>query len=129
MSLIQQLGFLEFEVSDLPAWEGFMTKVLGTQLVDKAEDGTMRFRMDGHAYRFVVTPGPRDDLRTMGWQVESAQKLDECVARLEKAGVEVTRGDADACAAGAAKTAARIVNTASRELPSCRYVMAGTRSS
>jgi hypothetical protein len=43
MSLIQQLGFLEFEVSDLGAWEVFMTKVLGTQLVDKATDGSMRF--------------------------------------------------------------------------------------
>ena len=55
MSLIQQLGFLEFEVSDLGAWEVFMTKVLGTQLVDKATDGSMRFRMDGHGYRFVRT--------------------------------------------------------------------------
>jgi 2,3-dihydroxybiphenyl 1,2-dioxygenase len=99
MSLIQQLGFLEFEVTDLDAWEAFMTKVLGTQLVDKADDGTMRFRMDGHGYRFVVTPGPRDDLRTMGWQVENAKKLDECVTRLEAAGVEVARGDSAACAA------------------------------
>ena len=98
MSLIQQLGFLEFEVSDLDAWEQFMTKVLGTQLVDKAEDGTMRFRMDGHAYRFVVTPGPRDDLRTLGWQVADARKLEECVKNLEAAGIEVTRGSADACA-------------------------------
>ncbi|MBK6577990.1 MAG: VOC family protein [Sandaracinaceae bacterium] len=98
MSLIQQLGFLEFEVSDLGAWEVFMTKVLGTQLVDKATDGSMRFRMDGHGYRFVVTPGPRDDLKTMGWQVADAVKLDECVARLTAAGVEVTRGSAEACA-------------------------------
>ncbi|MBK8589621.1 MAG: VOC family protein [Sandaracinaceae bacterium] len=98
MSLIQQLGFLEFEVSDLGAWEVFMTKVLGTQLVDKATDGSMRFRMDGHGYRFVVTPGPRDDLKTMGWQVADAAKLDECVARLTAAGVEVTRGSAEACA-------------------------------
>lgn len=98
MSLIQQLGFLEFEVSDLDAWEAFMTKVLGTQLVDKAEDGTMRFRMDGHAYRFVVKPGTRDDLSALGWQVADARKLDECATRLEAAGIEVTRGSADACA-------------------------------
>jgi 2,3-dihydroxybiphenyl 1,2-dioxygenase len=54
--------------------------------------------MDGHGYRFVVTPGPRDDLKTMGWQVADAAKLDECVARLTAAGVEVTRGSAEACA-------------------------------
>ena len=99
MSLIQQLGYLEFEVSDLDAWEAFMTKVLGLSLVDKAEDGALRFRMDAHAYRFVIKPGERDDLSAIGWQVADAEALAECARRLTEAGVEVAEGSSEQIAA------------------------------
>ena len=98
MSLIQQLSYLEFEVSDLAAWQTFMTKVLGTTLVDTDDNGTMRFRMDDHAYRFVIKGGSRDDLSTVGWQVADAAALDQCVSRLEGAGIEVTSAGEEACA-------------------------------
>lgn len=92
MTLVNQLGYLGFEVSDLHAWETFMTKVLGLSMVAKADDGSMRFRMDDHAYRFVVTPGDRDDLAVVGWEVDDAAKLAECKARLSDAGIDVVDG-------------------------------------
>ena len=37
MTAVKQLGYLVFEVSDLAAWEDFGTKILGLQVVDRAE--------------------------------------------------------------------------------------------
>ncbi len=81
-SSVQQLGYLGFGVSDLPAWENFMTQVLGLGLADRADDGSMRFRMDGHAYRFIIEPGAEDDMVFMGWEVADEAGLAELEAKL-----------------------------------------------
>ncbi len=98
MQGIQQLGYLGFGVRDLDAWEAFMTKVLGLGLVHKRDDGTMAFRMDDHAQRFVVQPDSADDLLFIGWQVTDQAALDAAAARLREAGVEVSVGSAGECA-------------------------------
>lgn len=84
-----QLGFLVFEVSDVPAWTRFATHVLG---IDDAGDG--RFRHDGHAWRLQLTEGPADDLATIGWEFDTRDALDEAVATLRAAGHEVAEGEA-----------------------------------
>jgi len=91
---VQQLGYLGFGVRDLEAWETFMTKVMGLALVDRADDGSMRFRMDDHAYRFIIEPGD-DDMDFMGWQVDDEATLAELEERLKKAGVATKRGSAE----------------------------------
>ena len=91
---IQQLGYLGFGVSDLEAWETFMVKVLGLQLSRRADDGSMTFRMDDYAQRFVVHPDDSDDLLFMGWQVEDAAALGVIGEKLARAGVEVKPGSA-----------------------------------
>jgi 2,3-dihydroxybiphenyl 1,2-dioxygenase len=98
---IEQLGYLVFEVSDLAAWERFATEVLGLE-VSRRWDGGMALRMDDHAYRFVVTEGPADDLAAIGWQVADEATLEALAVRLREAGHEVR-------AASAAETAARQV--------------------
>jgi 2,3-dihydroxybiphenyl 1,2-dioxygenase len=79
--MIDQLGYLAFEVSDLNAWESFAIDVLGLG-VDKRADGSLALRMDDRAARFFVTQGPADDLAAVGWEVADERSLDDIRARL-----------------------------------------------
>jgi 2,3-dihydroxybiphenyl 1,2-dioxygenase len=85
-----QLGFLEFEVSDVAAWSAYFSEVLG--LVDAGEG---RFAMDGHAWRFQLVQGDRDDLSAVGWELTDAE-LDVTLGRLQAAGHEVTEASPEA---------------------------------
>jgi 2,3-dihydroxybiphenyl 1,2-dioxygenase len=93
-SVIGQLGYLAFEVSDLAAWESFATGVLGLGIAQRW-DGGLSLRMDGHAQRFFVTQGPSDDLAAAGWLVADEAALEAVAARLRAAGHEVTEGTRD----------------------------------
>jgi len=92
--MIDQLGYLVFEVSDLDVWESFATRVLGLE-VARRWSGGMALRMDGHAQRFIVTAGPADDLAAVGWQVADEATLERLVATLRAAGHDVREASAD----------------------------------
>jgi 2,3-dihydroxybiphenyl 1,2-dioxygenase len=93
-----KLGYLVFEVSDLPAWEKFATEILGLTVARRLEDGGLTLRMDDHEQRFVLTPGPADDLAALGWELASSDAVDEVAKRLTAAGHEVTPGTAEEAA-------------------------------
>lgn len=92
---ISQLGYIGFEVSDLSAWKTFMTDVLGLALAHEEADGSMVFRNDERAARFLVDQGPADDLAFVGLEVGGASELAALTARLERSGVTVTQGSDD----------------------------------
>ena len=96
--MIDQLGYLAFEVSDLPGWEAFATGVLGFGVAGR-RDGGLSLRMDGHAQRFFLSSGPADDLVAVGWQVADEATLDAAVARLRAAGHDVREGTPEEAAA------------------------------
>jgi len=96
--MIDQLGYLAFEVSDLAVWESFATGVLGLEVV-RRWDGGFALRNDGHAQRFVVTAGPSDDLAAIGWQIRDEATLEALVARLRGAGQDVREASGDEAAA------------------------------
>jgi 2,3-dihydroxybiphenyl 1,2-dioxygenase len=79
--MIDQLGYLAFEVSDLGAWKTFAIDVLGLAIADETERG-FALRMDDRAARFFVTQGPADDLAAVGWEVADERSLDELITRL-----------------------------------------------
>jgi 2,3-dihydroxybiphenyl 1,2-dioxygenase len=84
-----QLGFLEFEVRKLAAWQYMLTEVLGTLDV-----GGGRYRMDGHAWRFQLNEGPADDLICVGWEM-TEDELHAALQRLDEAGHEVQAAPAE----------------------------------
>jgi 2,3-dihydroxybiphenyl 1,2-dioxygenase len=92
MAGASQLGYIGFEVKDADAWERFAVDVLGLGLVERSDDGTRAFRMDGHRQRVVVHPGEADDLVYLGWQFDDADSLTATVTQLRAAGVEVIDG-------------------------------------
>jgi 2,3-dihydroxybiphenyl 1,2-dioxygenase len=90
--MIAQLGYLGFEVSDLPAWEAFATGVLGVAVASRAESGALSLRLDGHAHRLFLEPGAADDVAFIGWQVDDEAAFAATLERLRGAGVDVVLG-------------------------------------
>jgi 2,3-dihydroxybiphenyl 1,2-dioxygenase len=96
MSTGPRLGYLGFEVRDVAAWKSFATSVLGLELA--SETTGLSLRMDDWAQRFFVIPGDADDLCAMGWEVDDARALDEAVARLRGAGIDVSEASREEAA-------------------------------
>jgi biphenyl-2,3-diol 1,2-dioxygenase len=70
-----------------------MTDVLGLMDVS-GDDGTLRFRMDDHAWRFAVQEGEAEDVAHIGFDAGSSASLTELESRLKAAGFSATRDEA-----------------------------------
>ena len=87
MTAISRLGYLGFEVSNVPAWERFAADVLGLVIAERRADGVVALRMDQQAQRIFLHPGPRDDLVYAGFELESESALRRLWEELAPAGV------------------------------------------
>jgi 2,3-dihydroxybiphenyl 1,2-dioxygenase len=87
-----RLGYLGFEVRDVDAWAAFAVDVLGLAISARGADGGFSLRCDDWEQRFVVSPGPADDIAFFGWEVDDAGALEATAGRLRAAGVEVVQG-------------------------------------
>jgi 2,3-dihydroxybiphenyl 1,2-dioxygenase len=87
-----RLGYLGFEVRELAAWEAFAVDVLGLEIAARDPSGVLALRCDDWAQRFVVSPGPGDDVAFFGWEVDDESALEAAAARLRAASVETLEG-------------------------------------
>jgi 2,3-dihydroxybiphenyl 1,2-dioxygenase len=95
MTAISRLGYLGFEVSNVPAWERFAADVLGLAIAERRADGVVALRMDEQAQRIVLHPGPRDDLVYAGFELENESSLQRLSERLAAAGVATSEAGGD----------------------------------
>jgi len=95
MTGVNQLGYLIIGVSDLEAWRGLASSVLGTELVPGDTKSTTYLRMDEHHHRIELRSDGSDDLQVIGWEVPDAATLHAVAQRLENAGVRVKSGTRD----------------------------------
>ena len=95
MTRIARLGYLGFEVSDLPAWERFAVEVLGLVVSERRADGSLALRMDDQAQRIVLCPGTRDDLVYAGFEVENETSLQQLSESLTTAGFATTKASSE----------------------------------
>jgi len=98
---ISALGYLGVEVSDLDAFAGYATGVLGLMPAEGGGPGigdVRRYRLDAQAWRIEARRGARDDLAFAGFEVAGAAELAAMADRLSAAGVEVTDGGSDLAA-------------------------------
>ena len=86
---IVELGYLGFEVSNMPRWETFAREVLGLG-VHAGPSNTRLLRMDTAPARFVLHDGPANDFAYAGWKVASAADLDAFAAHLTALGLPFT---------------------------------------
>ncbi|MFV3092349.1 VOC family protein [Pseudomonas sp. GW6] len=75
MSGIDTLGYIGFTARDISAWKTFAPEVLGLQIAQELEDGTLVLRADLHQRRIIIHPGERDDIAYVGWECRSSDDL------------------------------------------------------
>lgn len=99
---LSSFGYFGIRSDKLADWAEYGPKLLGLELVERSS-ATLKFRMDDHKQRIVVSSAP-DMTDTFGWEVSDAAALDALAARVEAAGIPVERlGAADAALRGVAE--------------------------
>jgi 2,3-dihydroxybiphenyl 1,2-dioxygenase len=96
---VHGLGYFLFEVSDLDAWDRFLTKVVGVERGETLDQGLVPYRTDERAARILLRQGPADDLIALGFEVQGEDALGEVSAKARVAGHSIedaTRGEAEA---------------------------------
>ena len=93
---ITALGYMGIRAASLGDWSDYAGRFLGMQQIDRG-GGSLAFRMDDWRQRFVITDEPGDELAFMGWQVSSADDLDDLASRIEGAGIRVTEARRSLC--------------------------------
>jgi 2,3-dihydroxybiphenyl 1,2-dioxygenase len=88
---LKSLGYIGVRSDKLADWSELATKLLGMQQVDQASN-LRSFRMDDRKQRYIISNDGAEGLGFMGWEVDSKGDLDTLAARLETAGVAVSRG-------------------------------------
>ncbi len=86
---ITGLGYMVVGSDRPDDWDGFATRLLGMQRVDRG-GGMRAFRMDDRRQRLLISGGA--DAAVIGWEVADAAAPEALAARLEAAGTAVTRG-------------------------------------
>ncbi|MBW2191315.1 MAG: biphenyl 2,3-dioxygenase, partial [Deltaproteobacteria bacterium] len=92
---VHSLGYFLFEVSDLDAWDRFLTKVIGAQRGEALGEGLVPYRTDDRAARILLRQGPADDLVALGFEVPSEQVLHEVTVHVREGGHSIDVGSAD----------------------------------
>ncbi|WP_417439389.1 VOC family protein [Idiomarina sp.] len=87
MSGIDTLGYIGFNASDMAAWKKFAPEVLGLQIAEELEDGTLVLRADSHQRRIILHPSDQDDVAYVGWECRSREGLDEVRSALQSANI------------------------------------------
>src|SRR5262249_13264819 len=95
MTGVNQLGYLIFGVSDLSAWRGLASSVLGMELVPGNTRSTTYRRRDERSHRSEPRNDGVDDLEVMGGEVPEAAALHAVAQGLKNAGVKVKSGTRD----------------------------------
>ena len=104
---VHSLGYFLFEVSDLDAWDHFLTQVIGVERGEALGEGLVPYRTDDRAARILLRRGPADDLIALGFEVagtmifpdhhdypeEDLAAIEEAVTDLQAAAVLTTAKD------------------------------------
>ena len=93
MKGISTLSYLVIEASDLPAWQTFANR-LGFQTIQISED-EMHLRMDHQVYRIIISKGPLDDLKSIGWQFPNEDELYKHIQNLALQGIVAEHASAE----------------------------------
>ena len=96
---VRSLGYLRLESTDIDAWKVFGGDFLGMMPVEGSDPDALYFRIDHYPPRLVVEPGAENRMTAMGFEVLDKRELARLVNAVEGAGIKVTVGEPEACAA------------------------------
>lgn len=89
---VSSLGYLEIEATNLDAWAGFATEVLGLQVAERTAD-LLRLKMDVWLHRITIRKSTQDCIAALGWQLRSIDDFETIVQTLGKEGYQVEVAD------------------------------------
>lgn len=92
MASVKALGYVGFEVTDLPAWDDFLQSVYGLELRADSPRNARHYRCDDRHHRISLYPARKDGVRFIGWEAETREHLEELADQLRKYGVKVKWG-------------------------------------
>jgi extradiol dioxygenase len=99
---IMSLGYLRVESPDAARWATFGPEVLGMALSD-LPDGlgpdAVSLTNDDRPGRLTVSPGERNRLGCVGWELPNSEELELAAKELLNSGVQVRRGTERECRA------------------------------
>ncbi|MBA5635784.1 VOC family protein [Duganella sp. LX20W] len=90
-----RMGYAVIESREAKAWQLLLGKALGMQ-ADVLPDGAVAARMDDHARRLIVVPGPSEDLQALGLELADEHALAIVLRRLDQRGIAVRESTAAA---------------------------------
>ena len=74
---ISQLGYLGIGVRKVEDWIDFANDVIGFEVSETAEDGTVYLRMDENHHRIALHPGGDDDITYVGLQTANREEFEK----------------------------------------------------
>jgi len=88
MSRVKELGYLVLDVTSQDAWKEYLGGFFGLMPGEAGAggDADVRFRIDDHAGRIILSLGESDDIAALGMEVEDAAALAALVDHLEALG-------------------------------------------
>lgn len=104
---IRSLAYFVFEVSDLEAWDHFLTRVIGVERGEQADEDLVPYRTDDRTARILLRRGPADDLLALGFEVTDRRAAERLAKRIEGAGHRVEPLDAEEALARGMKSGFR----------------------
>ena len=94
---VSALGYVALNVSDMDGWLDLVTSVFGMQVLPRQDSEAVDLRIDDHHHRFSLYPSKEDSVAAIGWEVSSADDLDDLVKKLTAYGIEVTAASSAQC--------------------------------
>ena len=104
---IDTLGYVGFRARDVAGWKSFGPQVLGLQLSEELDDGTLVFRADGHRRRIMIHPADRDEVAYIGWECRSPEDLESLRQKLRSSAVDFEEVSTEEAARSAVKAMIR----------------------
>ena len=92
MISLGRLGYIGWDVKDLKEWDDLLCSVYGLELRADNPRGKRHYRVDNRYQRLSLYQSNEDDVRFIGWEVDSPEELIAITEHLTQCGVDVKKG-------------------------------------
>lgn len=92
MVAVARLGYIGWNVTNIRAWDDLLQTVYGLELRTDSLRGSRQYRLDDHHHRVSIYSSKTDEVRFIGWEVDSLDDLEAMKTKLADNGVKVERG-------------------------------------
>lgn len=92
---IRSLGYVVIASARMPAWDRFLTEVVGVMPAGRSSDGAALYRIDDRPFRFRIEPGAAEKFGSAGYEVADEAAWQALRGRIEAAGRPIGDGSAE----------------------------------